>query len=76
VSLAQILLVCNRKFESGADDFEGELDFVGDPEDRFTGLTFVGDGGLRSILGIIHSNSRYFELCGFYGNFFFFCISL
>ena len=48
MSLAQILFVCNRSFGSGNETFVGD-DFVGDAEDRFTGL-FVGDGNFTSIV--------------------------
>jgi hypothetical protein len=48
VSFAHRLLVCNRRLGSGKADLEGEPDFVGDAEDRLTGL-FVGEGGFSSI---------------------------
>jgi len=44
VSFAQMLLVCNLRLISGKDAFEGEV-FIGDAEDRLTGL-FVGDGSI------------------------------
>jgi hypothetical protein len=49
VSFAHKLFVCNRRLGSGNADLEGDPDFIGDAEDRLTGL-FVGEGGLRSII--------------------------
>jgi hypothetical protein len=43
VSFAQMLFVCNLKLTSGKDALLG--DFVGDAEERLTGL-FVGDGSI------------------------------
>jgi len=49
VSFAQMLLLWSRRFGSGNAAFDGEDDFVGDAEDRFTGL-LVGEGNFRSIM--------------------------
>jgi hypothetical protein len=48
VSFAHKLFVCNRRLGSGKADLDGDPDFVGDAEDRLTGL-FVGEGGFKSI---------------------------